>query len=66
MCKVSLEKRREIFSEENREDMEKEEGLYLTESNVMDVYKKLINKSEIDSEEKTQVLRRFYELVNYK
>ena len=37
----------------------------LTESNVLDIYKKLNNNEEIPQEELDAVLKRFYELSNY-
>ena len=37
----------------------------LTESNVIDVYKALVNKKDIDQEEIERVKARFHELVNY-
>lgn len=46
--------------------MEKEEGIYLTESNVMDILKKLTNKTDVKPEEFEQVKKRFLELVNHK
>lgn len=36
----------------------------LTESNVLDVYKKLVNKEEIPQDELDKVLKRFFELSN--
>ncbi len=36
----------------------------LTESNVLDIYKKLSSNQEIPQKELGQVLERFYELVN--
>lgn len=36
----------------------------LTENNVVDIYKKLVNKENISQEEIEQVKERFYELVN--
>ena len=36
----------------------------LTESNVIDVYKALVNKRDIDQEEIEKVRARFYELVH--
>ena len=43
--------------------MDKEKGIYLTESNVMDIYKKLVNKSYVDPEEIALVKKRFFELL---
>ncbi len=37
----------------------------LTESNVMDVYRKLRNNENVSKDEHEQVLKRFEELVNY-
>lgn len=37
----------------------------MTESNVIDVYKALTNKKDIDQEEIENVRKRFFELVNY-
>lgn len=36
----------------------------LTESNVLDVYKKLVNNEEIPQDELDKVLKRFFELSN--
>ena len=47
----------ELFSSKN--------AILLTESNVLDVYKKLVNKEEIPLEELEAVQKRFFELVNY-
>ena len=37
----------------------------LTENNVVDIYKKLVNTEDINQEEIEQVKERFFELVNY-
>ena len=42
-----------------------EKQILMTESNVLDIYKKLTNKQEISEEELEQVKKRFYQLVNY-
>lgn len=39
--------------------------IILSEKNVLDVYKKLSNRMNIDAEELEQVKNRFWELVNY-
>lgn len=44
--------------------MEKEK-IILTEENVLDVYKKLVNKEEIREEELEAVKQRFYKLLNH-
>lgn len=49
----------------SRELFEKDKVFLLTESNVLDVYKKLVNKEEISDEELSEVQKRFFELVNY-
>ena len=37
----------------------------LTEGNVLDVYKKLVNKQEVPADELKAVQKRFFELLNY-
>ena len=49
----------------SRELFEKDKVILLTESNVLDVYKKLVNKEEISDEELSEVQKRFFDLVNY-
>jgi hypothetical protein len=49
----------------SRELFEKDKVFLLTESNVLDVYKKLVNKEEISDEELSEVQKRFFDLVNY-
>lgn len=49
----------------SRELFEKDKVFLLTESNVLDVYKKLVNKEEISNEELSEVQKRFFDLVNY-
>lgn len=49
----------------SRELLEKDKVFLLTESNVLDVYKKLVNKEEISDEELSEVQKRFFDLVNY-
>ena len=44
--------------------MANQNQILLTESNVVDIYKKLVNKENISQEEIEQVKERFYELVN--
>lgn len=39
--------------------------ILLTENNVVDIYKKLVNNDDISQEEIEQVKKRFFELVNY-
>lgn len=39
--------------------------ILLTEKNVTDIYKKLVNNDDISQEEIEQVKERFFELVNY-
>lgn len=39
--------------------------IILTESNVLDIYKKLVNREAIPQEEHDAVLTRFRELVNH-
>lgn len=39
--------------------------IILTESNVIVIYKKLVNRQDIDDKELEQVVARFNELVNY-
>ncbi len=40
-------------------------SILLTETNLLDVYKKLTNQIDIDAEELEQVKKRFWELVSY-
>lgn len=49
----------------SRKLFEKDKIFPLTESNVLDVYKKLANNEEIPDEELSKVQERFFELVNY-
>ena len=49
----------------SRELFEKDKVFLLTESNVLDVYKKLVNNEEISDEELSEVQKRFFDLVNY-
>lgn len=49
----------------SRELFEKDKVFLLTESNVLDIYKKLVNKEEISDEELSEVQKRFFDLVNY-
>lgn len=44
--------------------MANQNQILLTENNVVDIYKKLVNKENISQEEIEQVKERFYELVN--
>ena len=48
-----------------REINQKEKGLIITESNVIDLYKKLSNNEEINQTEVDLVKKRFNELCNY-
>lgn len=41
-----------------------EKKILLTESNVLDVYKKLVGNENIPADELEAVRKRFYELVN--
>lgn len=52
-----LDLSRKLFSEQKT--------FPLTESNVLDVYKKLVNNEEIPHEELDAVRKRFFELVIY-
>ncbi len=38
--------------------------ILLTEENILDIYRKLVNKDTISQEELEQVKERFFELVN--
>lgn len=40
-------------------------SILLTEANVLDVYKKLSNRINLDAEELEQVKKRFWELDSY-
>lgn len=40
-------------------------GIILTESNVIEIYKKLTNNENVDPQEIEDVKKRFYELLNY-
>lgn len=42
-----------------------ENKIVLTEENVIDVYKALVNQQTVDREMEEAVIKRFYELVNY-
>ena len=44
---------------------QKGKSILLTENNVLDIYKKLIDKKEVSEEEKAKVIKRFYEILNY-
>ena len=48
-----------------REINQKEKGLIVTESTVVELYKKLANKEVVDQSEIDQVKKRFNELCNY-
>lgn len=41
-------------------------SILVNEGNVIDLYKKLVAKETIDKTERDEVLKRFFELVNYK
>ncbi len=45
--------------------MANQNQILLTENNVVDIYKKLVNNDDISQEEIEQVKKRFFELVNY-
>lgn len=45
--------------------MGKEIKYELNESNVIDAYIKLSDKKEIDEKEQEEILKRFFELVNF-
>ncbi len=45
--------------------MANQNQIVLTENNVVDIYKKLVNNDDISQEEIEQVKKRFFELVNY-
>ncbi|MCQ2194028.1 MAG: hypothetical protein MJZ28_03670 [Paludibacteraceae bacterium] len=44
----------------------KENSILITESTVLDWYKKITNNQEVPQEEMDAILRRFRELVNYR
>lgn len=44
----------------------KENSILITESTVLDWYKKITNNQEVPQEEMDAILKRFRELVNYR
>ena len=54
-----------IMNTQEKQTNDSSKGIILTESNVIEIYKKLTNNENVDPQEIEDVKKRFYELLNY-